>query len=86
MSKSLSPTLELLSLGPRNPTRHPSDLLPYLPQFRPLFPKLPTEVAEMELKALKVPLTDIECVTRTVIQVRGALESCELRTVSLTNS
>lgn len=73
MSKGLTPTLELLSLGRRNPTRHPSDLLPYLPKFRPLFEKLPTDIAEMELKVLKIPLGDIDTVTKTVIQVRGPI-------------
>lgn len=69
VSKGLTPTLELLSLGRRNPTRHPSDLLPYLPKFRPLFEKLPTDIAEMELKVLKIPLGDIDTVTKTVIQI-----------------
>lgn len=72
-SKGLAPTLELLSLGAKNPTRHPSDLLPYLPTFRLLFAKLPTEVAEMALKVLKVPLNDIDSVTKTVVQVRGPI-------------
>ncbi len=72
-SKGLAPTLELLSLGAKNPARHPSDLLPYLPSFRPLFAKLPTEVAEMELKVLKIPLSDIDSVTKTIVQVRGPI-------------
>lgn len=73
MSKGPAPTLELLSLGARNPARHPSDLLPYLPKFRPLFTKLPTDVAEMELKVLKIPLSDVDSVTKTVVQVRGPI-------------
>ena len=73
MSKSLTPTLELLSLGARNPTRHTSDLLPYLTKFRPLFAKLPTEIAEMEFKVLKIPLSDLDSVTKTAVQVRGPL-------------
>ena len=73
MSKGLAPTLELLSLGARNPTRQPSDLLPYLTDFRPLFAKPPTEIAEMELKILKIPLIDIDSVTKTVVQVRAPI-------------
>ncbi|KAF6221727.1 hypothetical protein HO133_001695 [Letharia lupina] len=69
VSKGLAPTLELLSLGAKNPTRNPGDLLPYLPKFRPLFAKLPTEVAEMELKVLKIPLSDIDSVTKTIVQI-----------------
>lgn len=73
MSKGLAPTLELLSLGARKPSRQPSDLLPYLTYFRPLFAKLPTEIAEMELKILKIPLSDIDSVTKTVVQVRAPI-------------
>lgn len=73
VSKGLAPTVELLSLGAKNPTRHPSDLLPCLPRFRPLFIELPTEIAAMELKVLKVHLSDLDSVTRTVVQVRGPL-------------
>ena len=71
VSRGHAPTVELLSLGARNPTRHPSDLLPYLPRFRQFFAKLPTEVAEMELKVLKIPLGDVEAVIGTTVKVRG---------------
>lgn len=70
---SLAPTLELLSLGSKNPVRHLSDHLPCLPRYRTLFAKLPTEVAEMELKVLKISLNDLESVTKTVIQVRESV-------------
>lgn len=73
MSKGLAPTLELLSLGAKTPSRHPSDLLPYLPGFRPLFAKLPTDFSEMEPKILKIPLSDIDSVTKTVVKVRGPI-------------
>ena len=71
MSRGRAPTVELLSLGAKNPTRHPNDLLPYLPQFRQFFTKLPTQVAEMELKVLKIPLEDVDAVTGTIVKVRG---------------
>lgn len=79
VSRGLVPTVELLSLGAKNPARHPSDLLPYLPKFRPLFTKPPTEVAEMELKVLKIPLSDIDSVTKTVVQLGTVelLKQCE---------
>lgn len=70
-SKGPAPTVEVLSLGVKNRGRHPSDLLPYLPRFRPLFLNLPTETAEMELRVLKIPLSYIDSVTKTVVQVRG---------------
>ena len=72
-SKDPAPTVELLSLGAINQSRHPSDLLPHLPEFRRLFPNPPTEVAEMERKVLKIPLNYIESVTKTVVQVRGSI-------------
>lgn len=72
-SKGPIPTVELLSLGAKTQTRHPSDLLPYLAKFRPLFQSLPTDVQEMELRVLKIPLNDIDSVTKTVVQVRGPI-------------
>ena len=77
VSKGLALTVELLSLGAKNPTRHPSDLLPCLPRFRSLFIEVPTEIAEMDLKVLKVPLSDIDSLTKTVVQVRGPLASAK---------
>ena len=71
MSRGRAPTVELLSLGAKNPTRHPNDLLPYLPQFRQFFTKLPTQVAEMELNVHKIPLEDVDAVTGTIVKVRG---------------
>ena len=69
VSKGSTPTVELLSLAARNPTRYSSDLLPYLPRFRPLFGPLPTEIGETELKIIRVPLGDIEALLNCVIKV-----------------
>ena len=71
VSKGLAPTLEVLSMGARNSTRHSSDLLPYLPRFRPFFAKLPTEVAEMDMSVVKVPLTDVEALLNHSVRFRG---------------
>ncbi len=71
VSRGQAPTVELISLGAKNPVRHASDLLPYLPKFRQFFSPLPTEVAEMELKVLKIPLCDVISVTGTNVKVRG---------------
>ena len=73
VSRGHTPTVELLSLGAKNPTRHPSDLLPYLPKFRQFFAKLPTEGAEMELKILKIPLGDVDAVTDKTVKARGPM-------------
>lgn len=71
--------VEVLSLGAKNPTRHPSDILPYLPSFRQYFAKLPTEMAEVELKILKIPLSDVEALTKTVAKVRGPFRHVNIR-------
>ena len=73
MTQGPVPAIEVLSLGAKNRNRHLTDLLPYLPDFRHLFAALPTEVAEMELKFFKVPISDIDCLTKTVVQVRGSI-------------
>ena len=70
-SKGPVPTVELLSLGAKPQIHDPSNILPYLPKFRPLFPNLPTETAEMEFKVLNIPLSYIDSVTKTVVQVSG---------------
>ena len=61
--------IEVLSLGQKNRSHEPSDRLPYLPHFKSFFPSLPKKVAEMEMKVTKIPLSDIECVTKTIVKV-----------------
>lgn len=63
--------LEVFEFGPINGSRHPSDILPYLPAFRHLFSPLSTEPNEMVLKTYKIPLEDLECVTSTVLKIGG---------------
>lgn len=69
VSRGLNPSLEVLSMGPKNPTRQTSDLLPYLPQFRPYFLDTVKTLAEMELRVCKIPLSDINCITKTILRV-----------------
>ena len=69
VSKGSTPTVELLSMAAKNPTRHSSDLLPYLPRFRSFYGPLPTAIAEMELKIIRVPLQDVEALLNHVIKV-----------------
>lgn len=75
VSRGLASTVEVLSLGPKNPTRQPSDLLPYLPSYRSFFTVLVKTVDEMELEVLRVPLDDVECITKTVVKVRLEIHS-----------
>ena len=78
VGRGLAPTVEVLSIGRKNSTREASDLLPYLPLFRPLFARLPRKMAEMELKAVKVPLGDIDCITKTTVKVSSQTYSKHL--------
>ena len=73
VSRGLAPTVEVLSLGAKNPTRQSSDLLPYLPRFRPFFTRLPNEVAEVEFSVTKVPLSDVEAVLDHTVKFKGPL-------------
>lgn len=68
VSRGMNPMIEVLSLGPKNPTRQPNDLLPYIPKFKKFFTKMVTTLDEMELKAVKVPLSDIDCITKTILK------------------
>ena len=68
-TRGLNPRLEVLSMGPKNPTRQASDLLPYLPQFRPYFSDLVKTSAEMELTVFKIPLADVDCITKTILRI-----------------
>ncbi|OJD21397.1 hypothetical protein ACJ73_07261 [Blastomyces percursus] len=63
--------LQVFEFGPINASRHPSDILPYLPAFRYLFSPLSTNPNEMVLKTYKIPLEDLECVTTTVVKIGG---------------
>ncbi|KAL8800342.1 MAG: hypothetical protein Q9182_005236 [Xanthomendoza sp. 2 TL-2023] len=79
VSRGVAATIEVLSLGRRNPHPDPSDLLPYMPRFRKFFAPLPSTMSEMDLKVSKLPLNDVECFTRTVVKLDldGLLEHRE---------
>ncbi|KAI9871999.1 MAG: hypothetical protein M1830_002179 [Pleopsidium flavum] len=69
VSKGLAPTVLVLEIGSSSAKRQASDLLPYLPEFRRLFTRLPNKASEMKLRAASIPLSNVECVTRTVIKI-----------------
>ena len=58
-------------MGARNPVRHSSDLLPYLPRYRRFFVKLPSDPAEIEFDYIKVPLSDIDALLNHCVKVKG---------------
>ncbi|PYI33912.1 antiviral helicase [Aspergillus indologenus CBS 114.80] len=68
-----TPTIQVLEIGRIGSRRHPSDILPFLPEFRHRFQSLPTRAADMTLKTSKVPLTDLECITNTMIKLGGPI-------------
>jgi antiviral helicase SKI2 len=73
------PTLQIFEFGPAKATRHPSDILPCLPIFRNQFAPLPKEPSDMVLKAVKVPVTDLECVTSAVVKIHDPIWYLNIR-------
>ncbi len=69
VSRGPAPTLKVLSLGSKNSTRQPSDLLPYIKNFRSYFTALVNKSDEMELRVFHIPLGDVDCITKTVAKV-----------------
>ncbi|KAG9242809.1 NUC185 domain-containing protein [Calycina marina] len=60
-----APTLQILDLRPRNPReRNSTDMLPFLPEFRPILSK--SRQGGGQIKMRQVPLADLECLTGTI--------------------
>ncbi|KAF4306971.1 Helicase [Botryosphaeria dothidea] len=68
ISKGHEPTVQVLEISV-NLKRQPSDLLPYLPDFTRFFASLPRNASDMLLKAIAVPLSDVECITVSHIKI-----------------
>lgn len=68
VSRGNEPTVQVLEIC-RHQERKEDDLLPYLPRFAKFFRRLPDGVKKMILKPALIPLNDIECITKTVIDV-----------------
>ncbi|KAL4807189.1 armadillo-type protein [Aspergillus unguis] len=66
-----NPVVQILEIGKMSSKRHPSEILPFLPAFRSFLAPLPTRAADMTLKVSKIPITDIECVTNTIVKLNG---------------
>lgn len=66
-----NPVIQILEIGKLASKRHPSEILPFLPAFRGFLNPLPTRAADMTLKVFKIPITDIECVTNTLVKISG---------------
>jgi antiviral helicase SKI2 len=73
-SKGAEPTLPVLEIS-TNKKRGPSDLLPYLEAFAHLFTPLPQSVKELSIRVTIVPISDVECVTETLIKSDGTFKA-----------
>lgn len=62
------PTVHVLEIRTRRDARDSTDLLPFLPKYRELFTKLPQSSKHISFKNLHVAVSDLECVTRTVVK------------------
>ncbi|KAF2226282.1 NUC185 domain-containing protein [Elsinoe ampelina] len=68
ISKGPNPTVSVLEFGFKQPRRRQdNDLLPCLPRFRRRFAPLPQKESEMKLRQMMVPINDIECMTKTLL-------------------
>lgn len=63
------PCIQVFEIGTLSSKRHPTDILPFLPMFRPYLQSLPNRVDDMSLRVCKVPLSDLECVTNTQVKI-----------------
>jgi antiviral helicase SKI2 len=72
-SKGVEPTLSVLEIS-TNKKRGPSDLLPYLESFADMFAPLPQTTKDISLRSTVVPISDVECVTETVVKSDGTFK------------
>lgn len=79
VSGGATPSLQVFEIGTLSNKRHPSDILPFLPAFRHLFNPLPTKSSQMTSKVCRVALSDLECVTNTMVKLSGPLWYLNIR-------
>ncbi|KAJ5502374.1 hypothetical protein N7463_005248 [Penicillium fimorum] len=77
------PCVQVLEIGTLSSKRHPTDILPFLPLFRPYFQPLPTRVDDMSLRVCKIPLSDLECVTNTQVKITKPMWYLNIKKESL---
>jgi len=63
-----SKTIHVCEIRTRRDQRDSTDLLPYLPKYRSMLTKLPQLKKQIQIKTLQIPLSDLECVTNTVLK------------------
>ncbi|KAI1258939.1 DSHCT domain-containing protein [Xylariaceae sp. FL1019] len=62
------PTVHVFEIKTGRETRDSSDILPFIPKFRTLYKSLPQQKRNIVAKTLHVPLSDVECLTNTVVE------------------
>ena len=73
-SKGNEPAVKVLEIA-QHQDRKADDLLPYLGPFAKLFRTLPKSPKDLILKTAFVPLNDIECFTKTIIDVPDSVQN-----------
>jgi antiviral helicase SKI2 len=77
-SKGNEPTVPVLEIC-HNLQPKPDDLLPYLSSFAEHYRPLPTNEKDYSLVRAFIPLNNIECFTKTVIDIPEAVRSLTKR-------
>ena len=65
------PHFNVLEISDVDAKRSTRDLLPYLPCMRAMFTPLPNDPERVNIGPTQVSLDDVECVTQTIVKVRG---------------
>ncbi|KAH8732530.1 NUC185 domain-containing protein [Phaeosphaeriaceae sp. PMI808] len=73
-SKGPEPTIKVLEIA-QNQDRKADDLFPYLGSFAKFFRNLPKSPKDLILKTSFVPLNDIECFTKTIIDIPESVQN-----------
>jgi antiviral helicase SKI2 len=73
-SRGNEPTIKVLEIA-QNQDRKADDLLPYLGPFAKFFRSLPKSPKDLILKTSFVPLNDIECFTKTIIDIPESVQN-----------
>lgn len=74
VSKGVEPTVQVMEIA-ANKERKSDDLFPYLSPFAQFFRALPRNPKDFILKTALIPLNDVECLTRTVIDIPQGVEN-----------
>lgn len=66
-----TPYLKVLEITDVDAKRQATDMLPYLPKLRKMFVPLPKDLSRLKIATAQVLLDDVECLTETLVKVKG---------------